>query len=138
MQRCGEPARQQQRGKEVELEHLAPVVEAAVERAQALLEAGLGRGPGVVDQGVHRAAAERLVGLGDEGVDAVAVRQVGGDVAMGYLADLALDRDVLARTGDDAPARPGKADHGLVADAAAGSGDDDGAHAFGGHWEFQR
>src|SRR3546814_17755918 len=65
-QRRGKAAAERQRREEVQLEDLAPEVQAAVQAAEALLERRLRRHRGVVHQRMHRAVADDRLCLRSE------------------------------------------------------------------------
>ena len=91
-----EPARQLQRREEIDLQHLAPGVDIAVEAAQPFLERRLRRHAGIVDQGVQRPAVQHLVGRLDEMGDALGIAQVGRNMPGPLGIALAGLRHVLA------------------------------------------
>jgi hypothetical protein len=126
VQRLGEAARQDQRREEVELEHLAPGIDIAVQAAEPFLERGLRADRGIVHQGVDRLVAEHLQRFLDEMLGVGGLREIGGDVMGPVGIGLALFRNGFARAGHDAPAFGAEALHGRMADAAAGTGQDHG------------
>src|SRR6185312_16418489 len=107
------------------LEDVVPAADVAVEAAHALLVGRLRRHAGIVDEGMQRLAVEQRLRLGDEGIDALGVAEIGGDVVRPVGIALAFRRHRLARAGDDLPAGLAEMPHGGMADAAAGAGEDE-------------
>ena len=62
----GEAPRQLQGREEIQLEDLVPILDVAVEHAQALGEGRLRADPGIIDQGLDRAPVQPVMGLGDK------------------------------------------------------------------------
>ena len=116
-----QPARQHDRGEEVHLENLMPILARGFDRAEPLAAGGLGRDRGVVDQRMQF-AVEPPLGFGDRGLGIFRIGKVDLDVVLRSRLPRTVFRKRMARAGDDAPAGGGKALHGGVADAAAGAG----------------
>src|SRR5579883_15774 len=71
---------------------------------------------------MQRAAFEALTDFSNGARRVVVIGEVDLDVILRSRAPRALLRERVARTGDDAPARRGEADHGRMTDAPAGPG----------------
>ena len=115
-------ARQHDRRKEVDAEHLAPDVDVGVDRAHARAAVGLRRDRGVVDERVQLAVFEAALDLGDRVRGVRDVAEVDLDVILGPGFPRTVFRERMARAGDDAPARGREALHRRMPDAAAGAG----------------
>src|SRR5512145_1367896 len=119
---AGEAARQFERGEDVQLEHAPPFGELAMEHAEALVVAGLGRDARIVDQRIDQPALEPAIDLRDEMLAALGASQIGDDMMRPVGVAAAFGRNVLARAGEyPPPALAESLDRGM-ADAAAGAG----------------
>src|SRR5581483_974659 len=126
LQLLDQPARQHDRGEEIDAEHLPPDLDRGVERAEPLAAFGLGRDRRVVDQRVQLVALDAPPDLLDRGYRVLLVGEIDLDVVLRSRLPGTVFRERMARAGDHAPARGRKPLDGGVADAAAGSGQEQG------------
>ncbi|MCY1378075.1 hypothetical protein D9M69_656800 [compost metagenome] len=104
-----------------------------VDRVHPAAALVLGRDAGVVDQRMQQPAFlfQPLADFGNGGADVTLVGEIDLDVIVGTGWPRAIVGKCLARAGDDAPAFARKALHRRMADAAAGSGQNDRLSPFG-------
>src|SRR5207302_6421457 len=110
------------RREEINPEHMAPGVDIGIDRAEPPAASRLRRNRGVVDQRMQRAAFQPLADFRNRPRGVGVVGKVDLDMILWPGVPWAVFREGVPRTGDDAPAGAGKADHGRMADAAAGAG----------------
>ncbi len=120
------PARQHDRGEEIDLEHVLPVLERGLDGAEPRAALALGRDGGVADQRVEAPVLglEPLPHLADGAQRVGRVGEIDLDVILRPHLPGAVLGEGVARAGDHAPARRGEALDGSVADAARGTGED--------------
>ncbi len=102
---------------------MPPDVLRGVDRGQPLAAFGLRRDRGVVDQRVQLAVGQPPLDFVDGVLGVVGIGEIDLDVILRAHLPRAILRKRMARAGDDAPAGGGEALHRGVADAAAGSGE---------------
>src|ERR1700722_10717916 len=101
---------------------MAPGLDVGIDRAEPAAAFRLRRYRSIVDQCMQHAAFEALADFRDCPRGIVVVGKVDLDVIFRAGVPRTIFRKRMARTGDDAPAGRGKADHSGMADAAAGPG----------------
>ncbi len=101
---------------------MAPGVDIGIDRAEPAAALRLRGNRGVVDQRVQRAAFQPLADFRNRPRGVGVVGEVDLDVILRACAPRAFLREGMPRTGEDAPTGARKADHGGMADPAAGPG----------------
>src|SRR3984885_1355129 len=101
---------------------MAPGLDVGIDRAEPAAAFRLRRYRGIVDQCMQHAAFETLADFRDRPRGIVVGGKGDLDVIFRAVAPRTIFRTRMARTGHEAPAGGGKADHSGMADAAAGSG----------------
>ena len=115
--------RQHDRGEEIHLKNVMPVV---ARRSRSSRAACRPRALGEIAALLTSACSspsQPALGLGDRRVGVLGIGQIDLDVILRSRLPRAVFRERMPRAGDDAPAGGGKSLHRGVADAAAGSGE---------------
>src|SRR5260221_2835258 len=121
MQGLGKTARQGQWGKEIQLEHLPPGSNIAIQATKSLLERRLRADGGIVHQGMDSLAIQNLQGLLDKDFGIISMGEINGDMMCPVRITLAILRHHIAAAGDDAPAFLAEALYRGMAYPAAGT-----------------
>src|SRR5437868_15306214 len=93
-QRCREGARQDQRDKKVQVKHLMPSSDVAVEAAEPFFGRRFGRYAGIVNERVQW-PVEQLARLGDEAIEIPRVAKIGSNMMRPVRVSLTLLRHCL-------------------------------------------
>lgn len=108
--------------KVVDAKHLIPDVDLGVDTAEPRAALRLRRDRRVVDEGVQLMLFELRADVVDGAQRIGRVGEIDLNVVLGVRHPTGILPEGMARAGDDAPARAGKADHGRMPDAAARAG----------------
>src|SRR5271166_4699331 len=122
-----EPARKHDRGEEIHAKYMIPDIDRGVDRREALATFRLGRNRRVVDKSVELAGIQPLLDLDNGLMRSLRVREIDLNVVLRSHFPWAVFGEGVSRARDDAPASGGETLYSRVPDAAACSGEQEGA-----------